>query len=266
MAGPDLDDDYVIARLIPDAAAYVPRWNAAAAGFRADLGARAELGIPYGPHEREAFDLFHPVGKARGLVVFVHGGYWLRNHRSMWSHLAAGPLAEGWAVAMPSYVLAPEVRISRITRQIATAIDAAAARIDGPIRLSGHSAGGHLVSRMLCADIAAGRAFDGRIVRVVSISGLHDLRPLMRTSMNADLGLDLVEATAESAALHGDVRQVPVTAWVGGAESRAFHDQAALLAANWPFATAHVDPGHSHFSVIDALTDARSDLTRALLA
>ena len=49
------------------------------------------------------------------LVVFVHGGYWLRFHRDIWSHFAQGLTARGWAVAMPSYTLAPEARIAAMT-------------------------------------------------------------------------------------------------------------------------------------------------------
>ena len=47
--------------------------------------------------------------------MFVHGGYWLRFDRDMWSHLAAGAVARGWACAIPSYTLAPEARISAMT-------------------------------------------------------------------------------------------------------------------------------------------------------
>ena len=61
---------------------------------------------------RARLDLFLPDRTPRGLVVFVHGGFWLAFDKSFWSHLAAG-------------------------------------LVDGPIRLSGHSAGGHLAARQL---------------------------------------------------------------------------------------------------------------------
>ena len=80
-----------------------------------------------------------------GLVVFVHGGYWRAFDRGDWSHLAAGPLARGWAVAMPGYVLAPEARIAAITAMIREAVAAAAARgggADPPGRAFGRRASG----------------------------------------------------------------------------------------------------------------------------
>src|SRR3546814_5563195 len=52
-----------------------------------------------------------PISPA-GLAVFVHGGYWMAFDKSSWSHLAAGAVARGWAVALPSYTLCPEARIS----------------------------------------------------------------------------------------------------------------------------------------------------------
>src|SRR5690606_16956770 len=91
------------------------------------------------------------------------------------SHLAAGPVAHGYAVAMPTYTLCPDINISGIVREIAQAISKAAEMIDGPICLAGHSAGGHLVTRMVCADTPLSGAVCARIVNTMSISGLHDL-------------------------------------------------------------------------------------------
>src|SRR5262245_20780462 len=107
--------------------------------------------------------------------------------KSSWSHLAAGALQRGWAVCLPSYTLAPAARIADIARQVAAAIRFAADRVEGPLRLAGHSAGGHLVTRMVCAESPLPDEFRSRIGHVVSISGVHDLRPLLRTKMNATL-------------------------------------------------------------------------------
>ena len=97
-----LDDAYANGAYIDGAEAYPPRWEAAAKAFREELGARAQQGVRYGPSDRQVFDFFQPEGVARGTVVFVHGGYWKAFDASVWSHLAAGALARGWAVAMPS--------------------------------------------------------------------------------------------------------------------------------------------------------------------
>ena len=255
------DDAYANAAYIPHADEFPPEWERAAAAYRGRASARLDL--PYGTAERERFDLFLPEGRPQGLVAFVHGGYWRAFGRKTWSHLAEGPVRRGWAVAMPSYTLAPGARISGITRQIARAIDVAGAEIAGPVRLTGHSAGGHLVARMLCADIDL--AVADRLAACVPISPVSDLRPLVDTTMNEDLRLDRAEAEAESPALLEKARDVPVTVWVGGGERPAFLDQARWLAEAW-HADLTIEPERHHFDVIVGLGDPASPLTEALLA
>ncbi|MBM9594857.1 alpha/beta hydrolase [Roseitranquillus sediminis] len=254
------DDAYANATYIPGAETYPPAWSAAAEAYRSR--SRARLGLPYGDGEPERLDLFLPQHRPAGLVVFVHGGYWRAFGRERWSHLAAGPVERGWAVAVPSYTLAPQARISEITRQIARAVDAAAAEVAGPVRLTGHSAGGHLVARLLCDDVPLAAA--RRLEMCLPISPLADLRPLIATSMNIDLRLDPREAAAESPALQPKARDVPVTVWVGAAERPAFLDQARLLAEAWQ-APLVVEPGRHHFDVIASLAEADGELTRCLL-
>ncbi len=264
----DWDSAYDNAGHIEGGAAYPERWRARAASFRESLPeARCRRALAYGEGPREALDLFLPEGAPRGLFVFVHGGYWRSMERGLWSHLAAGALARGWAVAVPGYALCPQVRISAITGQIARAVDLAAALVPGPIRLAGHSAGGHLVTRMGCADVPLKAA--ERLERIVSISGLHDLRPLMRTSMNADLRLDLAEARAESPALAEARAGFGLLCWVGARERPEFLRQNALLANIWRgcgLETRAVEAeGRHHFDVIDDLCDPESALCAAAL-
>lgn len=258
----DMDAAYANADFIPDGTAYFARWAAQAAAFRAAMGTRAELDLTYGSSQRQALDLFHPDAPPKGLLVFIHGGYWRESHRTDWSHLAAGPLARGWAVAMPSYDLCPQVSIADITDQVEAAIAHAAARIPGPIRLTGHSAGGHLVARMVCADRAP--AWRDRLHRVVPISPVAELAPLMQTTMNADLAIDDAVAATQSPARLSPV-EVPVTVWVGAEERPAFLEQSGWLAAAWGCPRV-VDPDRHHFDVIEGLERPDSPLMNAVLA
>lgn len=244
------------------------QWQAAAEAFRAETPG-IETDIPYGDAPRQRFDLIHPEGPASGLVVFVHGGYWMRLEKGFWTHLARGARAHGWAVAMPSYTLAPQARISAITREIAAAIAAAAARVAGPVRITGHSAGGHLVARMACADSPLPGDVQERVARIVSISGLHDLHPLMRTRMNDVLQLDDAEAQAESPALLPPLAATRVSAWAGGAELPEFRRQARLLAESWQGrngeTSCHIAQGRNHFTILDDFADPDGPILRDLL-
>lgn len=254
----DNDTAYANADFIPDGASYPDRWAEAAREFRDRVGGR--IGLPYGSGDRERFDLFEPEGEARGTVIFIHGGYWLKFSPDYFSHLAAGPLGRGWAVAMPAYDLAPEQRIHDITAQIARAVDAIAAMLPGPLAITGHSAGGHLAARMGNADVPLSAR--DRIARIVPISPIADLGPLMKTSMNADLGIDAVEALLESPARR-PAPDCPVTVWVGAEERPAFLHQARMLSRLW-CADSVIAPDRHHFDVIAPLADPESDLTRAI--
>ncbi|WP_377511488.1 alpha/beta hydrolase [Octadecabacter sp. R77987] len=256
----ELDDAYANGAYIAGGDKFPDRWAGAAAAFRD--AAQCELDQPYGGRAREDYDLFLPVGAPKGVVIFVHGGYWMAFDKSWWSHLAAGPLARGWAVAIPSYDLCPDITIAGITRQIAAVVDTVAARFAGlPLRLTGHSAGGHLVARMGCADVSL--AARHRIARIVPVSPLGDLEPLLRTSMNETLQLDAAEARAESPVLHR-APDAPVTVWVGADERPAFIAQAQGLARAWQ-GDLVIEPARHHFDVIDGLADPDSNLVAALL-
>lgn len=267
----DWDDAYANGAHIRDGALYPARWAALAEDFRSRMRAagRAELDLAYGLGERARLDLFHPATRPVGLAVFVHGGYWKAFDKSSWSHLAEGALAHGCTVCLPSYTLAPEARVAGITRQIARAIAFAAGRVRGPLRLAGHSAGGHLVTRMVCHDTPLPAEVRDRITGVLSISGLHDLRPLLRTEMNDALRLDEAEAIAESPALNRPAGACPLTCWVGADERPEFIRQTDLLANIWAglgVATRCIQAaGRHHFDVIAPLADAESDLTRAFV-
>jgi acetyl esterase/lipase len=262
----DMDAAYDNGGHIPGAAAYPDRWAEDAAAWRsveAALG-RARLNLPYGSGARQRFDLFYPAGRPAGLAVFVHGGYWRRFDRADWSHFAAGCTGAGWACAVPSYTLAPEARIGAITAEIAAAVSTAAGLVAGPVVLAGHSAGGHLVARMAMADGPLAGDVAGRVTRVVPISPLADLRPLLRTSMNADLRLDEDEAAAESSVLGAKRDGVAVTVWVGADERPAFRDQARWLGEAWGVSVRQA-AGRHHFDVIDALRDPDSAMVADLL-
>lgn len=258
-----LDDAYANAAHIKGAETYPPRWEAEASAFRESLGARAQQGVKYGPSARQTFDFFQPEGVARGTMIFVHGGYWKAFDASVWSHLAAGALARGWAVAMPGYDLCPDVRIADITRQVAAAVTKIADRTFGPLALAGHSAGGHLVCRMTDPLILPSEIRE-RIKQIVSISPVGDLAPLMDTTMNEILRIDAEEAQAESPVNMAPPHGLDLSIWVGADERPVFLEQAEKLARTWG-ARRVVEEGKHHFDIIDGLTDPDGPMIKALL-
>ena len=268
----DWNDAYANAPNIPGGERWPAAWVQPAQAYRAALqsGGRATLDISYGERPRNRFDLFAPEGRPKGLVVFVHGGFWKALDKSFWSHLARGSVESGYAVAMPSYTLCPAVRISEITHEIAAAVARAAAMVEGPLFLTGHSAGGHLVTRIISATSPLADDVRARISHTVSISGVHDLRPLMKAAMNTELRIDEAEARVESPALLEPMPNARVTCWVGSAERPEFVRQNALLANIWTGLGAKTcvieEPGRHHFDVIDGLANPEHQLIRTLLS
>ena len=267
----DWDNAYANGANIAGGDRWPAAWDGPAQAFREKLLAegRARLDIVYGEAPRSRFDLFLPPTAPKGLVVFIHGGYWMESHKNSWSHLAAGAVGRGFAVAMPSYTLCPQIRISGIVNEVAAAIGEAAAMVDGPLMLTGHSAGGHLAGRMVTEGSPLAPGVAHRIRKVVSISGLHDLRPLMFTALNETLNIDEREALSESPALLRPRQGARITCWVGGGERSEFLRQSTLLANIWTGLGAAtgsvVEPDRHHFNVVDGLADPDHPLTRTLV-
>jgi arylformamidase len=247
----DFDRAYANSAFIPGSDRFPDLWRAHSAAFRAK--ARAQLDVHYGPGERQRLDLFLPQGTPKGLMVFVHGGYWLETGRADWSHLATGAVARGWACALPGYTLAPQARIAQITAQVAQAVAHASAMVPGPVVVTGHSAGGHLAARI-------GNLGAERLARVVPISPLSELSPLMRTTM--PLHLTPQDCADESPARHP--RKCPAHIWVGAQERPAFLWQARTLSEAWDCPWT-VEPGQHHFSVTNGLMQPDSPLMRVIL-
>ncbi len=148
----DLEAEYDNNAKVPDSATIREGWIRDAAAFRA-RHAYSELDVSYGPGERQALDLFWPgPSRAAPLGMFVHGGYWQRLDRKIFSHFAIGLLAHGVAVALPSYDLCPNVTLAVLVEQVRCAAAFLARRHGRGMLASGHSAGGHLAAMLLATD------------------------------------------------------------------------------------------------------------------
>ena len=240
-------------------------WGRDAASFRESHAPRE---IAYGSGEREKMHLFLPEGSVKGLSVFIHGGWWCYFGREYFSHLAAGALARGWAVAMPSYTLCPDINIGGIVKQMVRAVEVAHdAMTDGPMVIVGHSAGGHLATMMGTKETNVMDAASQRIKRIVSISGVADLRPLLQLEMNEMLKIDEAEARTSSPLFLEPRNDFDYIAWAGADETVEFRRQTALLATVWgsQVSTSRIEAkGKHHLDVIDPLTDPDSELTRLI--
>jgi acetyl esterase/lipase len=267
----DWDKAYSNVMHVANSASYAPLWQQKSQAYREQLQAQNRLiaDVRYGAAERNLLDIVLPQGQPRGLAVFVHGGYWLRFDKSCFTHLAQGVVAHGFAMAIPSYTLCPQARIDEITIETGLAITQAASMIAGPLHLTGHSAGGHLVARMATTTTPLNRSLQQRLRKIVPVSALADLRPLLHLTMNKDFKLNLEQARLESPALLEPLTGSDITAWVGAAELPEFIRQNRALANLWSGFDIAVDqveePDRHHMNIIDGLAESDHPLTRRLL-
>lgn len=257
----DLEAEYNNRARVPDHQAVMAMWRETAQAAR---DAHPPVEIAYGPGEREVMDLFS-AGDAAPVAVFLHGGYWQALDRSWFSGLAPALLAHGIGLAVPSYDLAPSVRLGRILSQVRDACDAVRARTGTRPVVFGHSAGGHMAACMLS---------EARASAAVAISGVFDLAPLIPTSLNIALRLDEAEAAALSP-VHWPVPDgstpggTVLDCLVGADESPEFLRQSRMMADLWGARGVQTRyealPGLNHFTVLDPLFDKDSALVRRIV-
>ncbi len=257
----DAEAEYNNRALVPESGAIIAGWARDAAAFR-DAWGEKELGIPYGPGERERLDLFRPgPGGDWPVALFIHGGYWQALDRSFASHCARGLLARGVAVAVPSYDLCPGVTLRAIVEQMRAAVGLLHRRGAGQVMAMGHSAGGHLTAMLMATDW---RALDPALPRNLvpaglPVSGVFELEPLLPTTIATALRLTPEEARRLSPRYLPRPTGIRLHAVVGGAESGEFLRQTRDFATAWGGSWEAV-PGANHFTVLEPLTDPASSL------
>ncbi len=262
MSRAERDAAYNNAAAVPEAAALREARDAASAAVRQTWA--GALDVAYGPGERNRWDLFPAADPSAPCLVFIHGGYWQMNRREDFVCFGAGVRSHGWSVALPGYSLAPAASLATIVTEMNDALNWLAVAgprhgLNGPIIVSGWSAGAHLAALALAHPaVTAGLA----------ISGVFELAPLRDTYLDEKLHLTETEVAELS-----PLRLAPVgkrlTIAYGSAElpalvsdSRRLHAHRA--AAHMPGALIPV-AGANHYTVLDALALADGELTRATL-
>ena len=272
------DDDWFEAQY--NARAAVPEFPAIfargeAASRRARLERPCYLDVDYGGGDFETLDIFPAAGASRGVLSFIHGGYWRSRDKSDFSLLARAYCTSGITVVIPNYALCPAVTVEHIIRQMLKAHAWIYRHIGdyagnpGHIVVSGHSAGGHLAAMMAACEWNRYQSdLPANLVKgALAVSGIYDLMPLRRTSINADLRLDENAARVASPVTYYPSRAVPVVTAVGSEESAEFQRQSHLLASQWPHCAraSIVLPGANHFTIVERLAERNGMLFDTLL-
>jgi arylformamidase len=239
----------------------------------AELSAAARCAHPpatfrYGRKPSQTLDIFLPIEASSRppVVVFFHGGYWQKLSKTESAFAAPRCLARGIAYVAADYTLAPKADLDEIVLESRAVLSwlerfANVAGIDqNRIVVAGSSSGAHL---------AAMTALHSEIVKgAILVSGIYDLEPLIGTSIDAALQLDVASARRNSP-LHLELTGFPRTVICWGdsetnqtkRQSRAFAD---ALRARGAVCTELEISGRNHFDVIVDLADPQKELGKHL--
>lgn len=269
---PGLDAQYNILGQIPAHQPILERWRKDSEKARAESAACARIDLSYGDDPLQRLDFFGTGKAGQPLAIFIHGGYWRSQDKSMFSYVAAPYLERGINIAVINYRLAPAVTMDEIVADVADCTawlhrNAAALDFDAErIFVAGSSAGGHLTVSLLCTDWSRYGLADV-IKGGCSLSGLYDLEPIRLCFLNAVVGLDRDLVARNSPLHHIPARAPKLLLSVGGIESDEFQRQQNVFAAAWLRSGLDCQvltqaAGH-HFDMIDRWADPRTELFEA---
>ena len=140
--------------------------------------------IPYGELERQTLDVY-PVEAAKGVVVFVHGGYWDGGDKSDYVFLADTLTERDFVTVIVNYRLVPEVTFPSYVQDVALALDWVFENLsaDGEtanVFLMGHSAGAHIAALLAFDETYLNEAglSPNDLLGFVGLAGPYDFLPL----------------------------------------------------------------------------------------
>lgn len=258
-----IDKEYDNSAAFPD----VPQWRLTwrRRSEAVPVVAPAKVDLAYGPAPLQKLDLFPHSDPAVPTAVFIHGGFWSRNSKETFRFTVSGIHAAGLHAVFIGHTLAPEASMDEIVDQIRSATGWIFSHLREfdlavrPLIVVGWSSGAHLAAMAMSND---------HVVAGMGISGIYDLDPMRRASINDVLKLDENAVGRNSPLLHLPARSGPFTVAYGQRELPAFRSQSERFYAARTAAALPGDilalPGHHHHSVVDELYKSDGKLTQAL--
>ena len=267
---PTLEKGYNVRLLVNDFDALIEKWSNWSEDFRANVD--SSLDCQYGKGEKDKLDIFRCGKPNAPLFIVIHGGYWQRGDKSIYSFVANSFVNSGIDVALIGYQLCPGARMTNIVDKIREAIVWIWNNADeysiskNRINVSGHSAGGHITAMILATDWkeVSKNLPDNLVKTGIPISGLYQLNPIRETTIADALGLDDAESLALSPHFFEPQTQAPILVTLGGGETSEFHWQTDNFVNKWKGLKASLDyfaePDVDHFGVVERLANLESQI------
>ena len=267
---PILEKGYNVRLLVEDFDGLIDKWSKRSEKFREIVD--SSLDCQYGSGEKDKLDIFRCGKPNAPLFIFVHGGYWQRGDKSVYSFVAESFVSSGIDVALIGYQLCPSASMTNIVDKIREAViwiwnnadDYAISK--NRINVSGHSAGGHITGMILATDWKEiSEELPSDIVKTgIPISGLYQLDPIRETTIADALGLDDEESKELSPHFFKPKTDAPILVTLGGGETPEFHWQTDHFVDKWKEHRAPLDyfaePKVDHFGVVERLANKESQI------
>ena len=256
----------------------IPNWIKDSKKARENLN--CTLDVRYADGDNQKLDVFLCGDKKAPTLIWIHGGYWQRGDKSIYSFLASPFVEAGVNVIIVGYDLCPNVSMTRISEELREAVSFIwnNGKILGinrdKICVMGHSAGGHLTQMMMATDWPArDSAFPLDIIKAgIPVSPLSYLEPVRLTfALNTNLQMDAIEANLESPMTNNPpLTNAPQLVVVGGAETDEFHRQSEMYVNSFRTQQRMIDmyvvPDVDHFDELNVLADQESTFFKKVCA
>ncbi len=240
---------------------------------------RARIGrprtVPYGPSAIETLDVYRAPASGSPVMVFLHGGAWLRGTAAAYAFPAETFVHAGAHFVVPDFAPVTEVGLDGMVAQVRRAVAWVAHNATsfggdpGRIYVSGHSSGAHLAGNVLVTDW---RPFDlpADIVKGgVCVSGMYDLKAPRLSARSSYVSFDDRIEHEYSSQRHLARLACPVIVANGDHDSPEFQRQSREFAhALDAIGRLHrylVGKASNHFEMIATLADPAGLVGRAAL-
>jgi acetyl esterase/lipase len=235
---------------------------------------------------KNTLDIFQPEGQ-QGLPVllFFHGGVWQRGDKAAYTKVGQALARRGILTLVVNYRLTPAVQhpghvqdAARATAWALENLERFGGRKDR-VFLSGHSAGGHLVTLLLFEPsyLKAVSHAPEELAGVIALSGIFDLtRPIDDTPEGGfqgfifpPFGQDKAARLAASPVSHLHSVRPPLLVLLAGEDYKDMRKQsqdfvAALKARKLPVSFLTV-PGRGHFELVEQIGSDKDPTTEHLV-
>ena len=231
--------------------------------------------ISYGKSKEECLDFFPAADKNSPLLVFFHGGYWQLLSKNESTFPAPHFVSSGINFAAINYTLAPQASIDEITEECRRSIIWLFNHADKlgmnpeKIFLLGSSAGAHLAAMSLLTDWDAYQLPSNVIKGATLLSGIYDLRPIVKTYINEPLVLNeqLAEGLSPLFLVQKSTAQI-IISW-GEHETSEFKRQSIDFSNKWKkmgnTCTIFEEKNTNHFDILFQMENEQSNLKLEML-